>query len=69
MKDPQTIEQQLLAILASPTDQELLSKLHTYLQSCPKDESDYAQKFIARRTAAVEEAVRLALSPGSNLAV
>jgi hypothetical protein len=58
MRHPKTIEAEVLSILISPTEEEMLSRLQIYLEGLPEDESEYAQRFGAKRRAAMEEAFR-----------
>ena len=56
MKDPNVIEAEVLTILASATEQEMLSRMRVYIEGLQADELEYAQKFTAARLAAIERA-------------
>ena len=56
MKDPNIIEAEVLTILASPTEQEMLARMRAYIEGLQSDELEYAQKFTASRRAAMERA-------------
>jgi hypothetical protein len=60
MKKPEKIQTQVAAILAISNEAEVLSEMRRYAESLTAEEfrfaREYAEDFLAKRTAAVQEA-------------
>ena len=58
MRDPKQakqIEAEILETLHRPIEKEMLSGLHTYIESLTDDETKYLKKFLERRRAATDK--------------
>jgi hypothetical protein len=49
------MEAEILATLSRPIEKEMLSGLHTYIESLTDDETKYVKKFLERRRAATDK--------------
>ena len=54
-KQPEQMEAEILATLSRPIEKEMLSGLHTYIESLTDDETQYVKKFLERRRAAKDK--------------
>ena len=54
-KQPKQIEAEILGILGCRIETEMLSELHTYIESLTDDETGCVKKFLERRRAAMDE--------------
>ena len=54
-KQPEQMEAEILATLSRPIEKEMLSGLHTYIESLTDDETKYVKKFLERRRAATDK--------------
>jgi hypothetical protein len=55
VKQAKQIETEILGILGCRIEKELLSGLHTYVESLTDDEAGYVKKFLERRRAAMNQ--------------
>ena len=58
MRDPKQLKQieaEILEILSCRIEKEMLSGLHTYVESLTDDEAGYVKKFLERRRVAMNE--------------
>src|ERR1017187_3986046 len=53
-KQPKQIEAEILGILGCRIETEMLSELHTYIESLTDDETGCVKKFLERRRAATD---------------